>query len=257
MHSRATPDSTPVTVILVDEQQKVLGAIGRALSAAGLEVVGEAETTTAGVRAAVDLRPDVVLMDFEFPGRESVDAIAQISTLAPTTRTLALAATKASTGLVEAIVAGACGYVLKDAGLDAIVNGVRASAAGECVISSEIAGALLARIREREIPITAAGEHPAETIRALLTERELAIFKQLASGESNQEIGHVFSLSENTIKNHIASILAKLHLDNRVQAAVQAVRSGLACLPIGWAIYPVLNNGTGLPGEVLLLFTGG
>jgi DNA-binding NarL/FixJ family response regulator len=102
------------------------------------------------------------------------------------------------------------------------------SAAGECVISTHIAGDLLDRIRERDIPVTARSEHARTAIRMILTERELEIFKRLASGESNQEIGRALSLSENTVKNHIASILAKLQLDNRIQAAVQAVRSGIS-----------------------------
>lgn len=130
---------------------------------------------------------------------------------------------------MEAILAGASGYMLKDhATREKLVAAVRSTAAGECVISSHVAGDLLGRIRERDIPVTARSEHAATAIRAVLTERELEIFKRLASGESNQAIGRELSLSENTVKNHVASILAKLQLDNRIQAAVQAVRSGIA-----------------------------
>jgi DNA-binding NarL/FixJ family response regulator len=95
------------------------------------------------------------------------------------------------------------------------------------VLSSEIAGKLLQRIRELDIPVkdTASG---AGAVRAVRTDRELEIFTQLASGESKQEIARELSLSTNTVANHIASILAELHLENRIQAAVQAVRSGIS-----------------------------
>jgi DNA-binding NarL/FixJ family response regulator len=130
--------------------------------------------------------------------------------------------------VVEAIIAGASGYILKSAPPAAIVAAVQATAAGESVLSSKIAGKLLERIRERDIPITADSKSAALAIRGALTRRELEIFTRLASGESNQDIGRALSLSTNTVSNHIASILAKLHLDNRIQAAVQAVRSGLS-----------------------------
>ena len=105
---------------------------------------------------------------------------------------------------------------------------MKATAAGESVISAQIAGKLLQRIRERDIPITTGTSEAADAIRGALTERELAIFSELASGKSNREIAAELDLSINTVDNHIASILAKLHLENRIQAAVQAVRSGIS-----------------------------
>jgi len=104
----------------------------------------------------------------------------------------------------------------------------KATAAGESVISSEIAGKLLERIGELEIPIITTSPTQASTIRAALTEREQEIFQLFASGESNQQIGRQLSLSTNTVRNHIKSILAKLQLENRIQAAVQAVRAGIS-----------------------------
>ncbi len=96
------------------------------------------------------------------------------------------------------------------------------------MLSSQIAGKLLDRIRERDIPVTASSQDAASAIRAALTERELAIFTRLASGDSNQDIARELSLSANTVHNHITSILAKLQLENRIQAAVHAVRSGIS-----------------------------
>jgi two-component system response regulator DegU len=95
------------------------------------------------------------------------------------------------------------------------------------VLSPQVAGKLLQRIRELDLPVKTSGS-TATAIRAALTERELEIFTQLASGNSNHQIAHDLSLSTNTVANHIASILAKFHLENRIQAAVQAVRSGIS-----------------------------
>jgi DNA-binding NarL/FixJ family response regulator len=96
------------------------------------------------------------------------------------------------------------------------------------VISSRIAGDLLERIRQRDLTVTAESSDAAAAIRAVLTERELEVFQRLASGDGNRAIGRQMSLSEKTVKNHIASILAKLQLENRIQAAVEAVRSGIS-----------------------------
>src|SRR5207245_8247310 len=112
------------------------------------------------------------------------------------------------------------------------------------------------RIRERDVRLTARSEHAADAIRAELTERELEIFRRLASGESNQEIGRAFSLSENTVKNHVASILAKLQLDNRIQAAAQAVRSGLSCVA-GLFLLEAMSDEADLASAVMGVLLGG
>jgi two-component system nitrate/nitrite response regulator NarL len=130
--------------------------------------------------------------------------------------------------VVEAIVAGACGFLLKDADPADIAAAVKAAAAGESVISPQIAGELLARVRERDVPVTATSHDAAKAIRASLTERELDVLRLLAAGKSNPDIGRELHLSPKTVKNHIASILTKLQLENRIQAAVHAVRSGIA-----------------------------
>ena len=130
--------------------------------------------------------------------------------------------------VIEAIVAGACGYILKSSPVAAIIAAVVATARGEVVISSTIAERLLTRIRERDSGVTAGGEDAARAIVAALTPRELEIFTRLAGGASNRDIGRELSLSRSTAADHLASILDKLHLENRVQAAVQAVRCGLA-----------------------------
>jgi len=217
----------PTTVVLVDDEQLIRNSLSQTLSSAGLEVIGQAATARDAVAMVIDLRPDVVLMDIRLPDSPSVEAIEQVTFLAPASRVLILTRTEQNR-VVEAIVAGASGYILKTASPEAIVAAVQSTAAGECVLSPQVAGKLLERIRERDIPITATSQDAASAIRATLTERELEIFTKLASGKRNRDIAHELSLSANTVHNHIASILAKLHLDNRIQAAVQAVRSGIS-----------------------------
>jgi DNA-binding NarL/FixJ family response regulator len=227
----AQPDSRqrprPITVVVVDDEQMIRGALAQTLTGGGLCLVGEAANARDAIRLVVDVRPDVVLMDLRLPDSSGVHAIEQLALLAPTSRTLILTRTEHNR-VIEAIVAGASGYILKTAPPKAIISAVRATAAGESVISSQIAGKLLQRIRERDIPVTVNSANAASAIRAVLTERELEIFERLASGRTNHDIAHELLLSTNTVHNHIASILAKLHLDNRIQAAVQAVRSGIS-----------------------------
>ena len=229
MQSEETPHAEfqrPTTVVLVDDEQLIRGAIAQALSSSGVELVGEAANGEDAIRIVVDVRPDVVLMDVRLPGISGVEAIEQLGLLAPASRVLVLTRSEEDR-VVEAIIAGASGYILKTAPLHAIISAVKATAAGESVLSPQVAGKLLQRIRELDLPVKASGS-TATAIRAALTERELEIFTQLASGHSNRQIAHDLSVSTNTVANHIASILAKLHLENRIQAAVQAVRSGIS-----------------------------
>lgn len=183
----------------------VRSAVARALTEGGLEVIGEASNGEDGVELVLELRPDVVVIAINLPRMPGVETIGRLALLAPSSRVLVLTRSD-SNQVVEAIVAGASGYILKTAPPEEILTAVRATAAGESVLSPEIAGKLIDRIRERE----------------------LEIFELLASGKSNQMIASALSLSTHTVSNHIKSILAKLQLDNRVQAAVQAVRTGIA-----------------------------
>jgi DNA-binding NarL/FixJ family response regulator len=216
-----------VTVVVVDEDPLTRSALAQTLSDNWLDVVGEAANGEAAIELVLDLRPDVVLTEITLPGMSGVEAIRQMGLLAPASRVLVLTRSKHNQ-VVQAIMAGATGYILKTAPSEAIVAAVRATAAGECVLDSEIAGTLLERIRERDIPVIATGHPTADAIRAALTTRELEIFTRLASGKSNQQIGDALSLSSNTVANHVKSILDKLHLDNRIQAAVKAVRASLS-----------------------------
>jgi DNA-binding NarL/FixJ family response regulator len=226
-HDIGAESRRPVTVVLVDPESLIRLALAEVLRKGDLDLVGEAASGEAALAMVGELRPDVVLVDLKLPGISGVVTIERLGLLAPASRVLVLTRSEQNR-VVEAIVAGASGYILKSAPPEAIVTAVRATAVGESVLSSKIAGKLLERIRERDIPVTATDADAALAIRGALTVRELEIFTRLASGESNQDIGRALLLSPNTVSNHIASILAKLHLNNRIQAAVQAVRSGLS-----------------------------
>jgi DNA-binding NarL/FixJ family response regulator len=216
----------PITVVLVDDEHLIRAALAQALSDSGIDLVGEAANGEAAIEVVVDVRPDVVLMDLKLPGLSGVEAINKLGLLAPASRVLVLTRSEHNR-VVEAIIAGASGYILKSAPSETIISAVRATAAGGSVLSPQVAGKLLQRIRKLDIPVKNT-DSAAVAIRAALTDRELEIFKRLASGGSNDEIARDLSLSANTVANHIASILAKLHLENRIQAAVQAVRSGIS-----------------------------
>jgi len=228
--SSAAQGSKPrraITVVVVDDEPLIRGALAKALLDAGLELVGEAAEGHAAIEIVLRVRPDVVLMDLRLPDIPGVEAIECLARLAPASRVLVLTRSEQNR-VIEAIVAGASGYILKSATPEAIAEAVQATAAGEAVLSSRVAGKLLERIRERESLVPAGCRHDASTIRAALTARELEIFQCLASGHRDQEIAAELSLSTSTVSNHIASILTKLDLHNRTEAAVQAVRSGIS-----------------------------
>jgi DNA-binding NarL/FixJ family response regulator len=217
----------PISIAIIDDEPLVRGAIAQMLAGAGIEIVGEAGSAAEAVKLVVDLRPDVVLIDTRLRSDDGLTAIRQISQIAPACKVLVLTRNERNQ-VVEAIVAGASGYIIKTAPQDAIITAVRATAAGQAVLSPEIAGELLHRVRARDTPATAPQVLASEAIRSLLTGRELEIFTRLASGDSNRQIGEDLGLSANTVANHVASMLDKLHLENRVQAAVHAVRSGIS-----------------------------
>jgi two-component system nitrate/nitrite response regulator NarL len=182
-HDSVNVRPRPITVVLVDDEQLIRSALAQALGADGLDLVGEAANAADAVKMVIDLRPDVVLMDVKLPGGQGVQAIEALGLLAPASRMLILTRTEQNR-VVEAIVAGASGYILKTAKPETIIAAVRATAAGESVISPEIAGKLLQRIRELGIPIATDSDNTANAIRAALTPRELEIFTRLASGKA-------------------------------------------------------------------------
>ena len=208
-------------VVLVDDHDLFRTGLVNLLREQGVQVVGEAENGYAALRLVQDLAPDVVVMDLNMPGMSGVDATRQISTVAPLARVVILTISADDSDVIDAVMAGACGYLLKDSSVQQLIAGIRAAAAGESLISPQIAAKVLQVLRAQG----STGE--GVKVRADLSDRELEVLKLIANGKDNAEIARELYISPKTVKNHISNILMKLQIDNRIQAAVYAVRSGI------------------------------
>ena len=188
-----------------------------------MQVLAEAVNGAEAVKLVRELAPDVVVMDLNMPTMSGVDATRLITAQSPLTRVIVLSISDEDADVMDAIVAGACGYLLKDSSIAEVVTGIRSAAVGASLISPTIASKVLQRVRA-----TTADTDIAETIRTELSDRELEVLKLIANGKDNAQIAAELVISPKTVKNHISNILMKLQMQNRIQAAVYAVRSGLA-----------------------------
>jgi DNA-binding NarL/FixJ family response regulator len=218
-----TDPAEPIRVIVVDDHDLLRKGLRDLLNEHGLQVVGEAGDGDDAVRLVTHAAPDVVVMDLNMPRMSGVEATRRLTEVAPSTRVLVLTVSADDETVADAVEAGASGYLLKDASGDEIAAGVRAAAAGEALISPQIAAHLLERLRR-----DGRGSGFAARDSAGLTDREREVLRLLAAGRDNADIAQELFISPRTVKNHISSILAKLHVENRIQAAVYAVRKGLA-----------------------------
>jgi DNA-binding NarL/FixJ family response regulator len=220
VHVEKTLDE--LRVLLVDDHDLFRSGLVNLLSEHGLHVVGEAENGDVALRLVRELAPDVVIMDLNMPGPSGVDVIRQMTSIAPLTRVVVLTISADDSDVINAVMGGACGYLLKDSSVDQLIAGIRSAAAGESLISPQIAAKMLQMLRAQRSSVDA-----AETIRAELSEREIEVLKLIANGHDNAEIARALFISPKTVKNHISNILMKLQMENRIQAAVYAVRSGI------------------------------
>jgi DNA-binding NarL/FixJ family response regulator len=211
------PEGT-LNVVLVDDHTYFRRGLRDLLEARGIHVVGEAPSGLRAIDVVRHAEPDVVVMDLRMPGMSGVDATRELVGTDPGTRVLILTTSADQQDLLEALAAGACGYVVKDAPVAEMVTAIEAAAEGGSVISPMVARNLVELVRERE---------PAERADTRLTERETAILGLIAEGCDNAEIGERLYVSPSTVKTHVSAILEKLGVENRVQAAVWAVRHGL------------------------------
>jgi DNA-binding NarL/FixJ family response regulator len=217
----ARPTET-LRVLLVDDHDLFRTGLRNLLEEQTVQVVGEAADGDQAVRMVRELAPDVVVMDLNMPGMSGVEATRQVTSLAPLTRVVVLTISDQDDDVMNAILAGACGYLMKDSSIQDLMQGIRAAAVGESLISPHIAAKVLQRMRA-----TGTSEQDAETIRAELSDREIEVLKLIANGKDNAQIAGELHISPKTVKNHISNILMKLQIDNRIQAAVYAVRSGI------------------------------
>jgi DNA-binding NarL/FixJ family response regulator len=214
--------SESLRVLIVDDHDLFRTGLRNLLEEQGVVIVGEAATGAEAVKIVREIAPDVVVMDLNMPGMGGVDATRHITSIAPLTRVVMLTISEDDSDVMDAILAGACGYLLKDSSIQDLMAGIRAASRGESLISPNIAAKVLQRVRA-----TSTQPEIANAIRAELSDREIEVLKLIANGKDNAVIAGELHISPKTVKNHISNILMKLQIDNRIQAAVYAVRSGI------------------------------
>jgi DNA-binding NarL/FixJ family response regulator len=211
-------------VLLADDHQMLRQAVRRALEDAGIDVVGEAGDGDQAVVLTETLRPDVVLMDVSMPVLDGIEAARRISANGSTAKVLVLTMHDEDALRAKALRAGAAGFLTKDCELKEVVDAVRAVASGEMLLSPEIATAILAQFPEEPVDAdTTDNTGP-------LTRREKEVLQAVADGRSTTEIGRELFISVKTVKNHLASIYAKLDARDRTQAVISGVRLGIVQL---------------------------
>ncbi len=208
-------------VLVVDDQELVRAGFAAILSRAGIDVVGEAVDGVDAVRAAVELGPDVVLMDVRMPRLDGIEATRRILGARPEVQVVVLTTFDLDEYVYRAVHAGACGFLLKDIAPDDLVHAVHVAARGDALLAPALTRRLLTEYAARPQP----GGEPDRF--ADLTDRELDVLRLVAEGYSNAEIAGTLFLSEATVKTYVSRILTKLALRDRLQLAVLAYRSGL------------------------------
>jgi len=219
---RGVKNTRAIRVVLIDDHSLFRRGVSLFLKEEGITVVGEATNGEDGIRAVARFSPDVVVMDVHMDGMSGIEATRRVIERSPKVSVLAFTVSGDDDDVLRAIAAGARGYLLKDAPMDELVEGIRTLAAGGTTISPGAAAPLLRELQAHADEAAIDVALPPE-----LSEREVAVLKLLMRGAENTQIGDALFISKSTVKNHISAILEKLGVENRVQAAVCAVRAGL------------------------------
>ncbi|MCF8004731.1 MAG: response regulator [Chromatiaceae bacterium] len=209
-------------VLLIDDHALFRIGLLELLERRGIEVIDAVGDSDVGLRLARDCAPDVVLMDLRMPGENGIDVVRRMQREGIERRVAMLTTSTDERDVVEALQAGVNGYLLKDMEPDDLVAALQGIIAGQTIVAPELTGALARAVRQE----TAAPDEPAVTF-SDLTPREMEILCHLAGGQSNKVIGNELGISEGTVKLHVKSILRKLKMRSRVEAAVLAVEQGL------------------------------
>lgn len=211
-----------IRVIIADDHAIVRRGIAALLATEpGIDVVGEAQNGREAIESVKKLEPDVVLMDMVMPEVDGLEAIRRIVEDQPEIRILVLTSFSSVEMILPAIRAGALGYLLKDSSPEELVSAIKQVFCGNSTLHPAVARKLLDQISQPE--------QLQEAVEAL-TEREIAVLRLVAQGQSNREIANALTISEATVRTHVSHILAKLELSSRTQAALYALRKGLASL---------------------------
>uniref|UniRef100_UPI00059D224F response regulator transcription factor n=1 Tax=Geotalea uraniireducens TaxID=351604 RepID=UPI00059D224F len=216
---------TPIRVLLADDHQLFREGLRHICEAVGeFEVVGEAATGTEAVTMARDLNPDVVLMDIQMPEMDGVRATAAITCERPDARVIILTMYRQDTYVFEAIKAGARGYLLKDGSGDDVVAAVRSVAQGGVILPPDMASLVFEEFRRL------AGDEQDGVPDERLTPGEMDVLLRIAQGDDNRQIAAALNVTTKTVANRLSEIFSKLHVKNRTQAALTALRKGWAGL---------------------------
>jgi len=195
--------------------------LSKMLRESGVDVVAEAENGWAALKAVEETAPDVVVLDQNMPGMSGDEVARRLTSCDPPHRVIVLSVSDSELDVMSALRAGASGYFLKDGPVEEVVAGIDAAARGESFFSPRIGAMLLRRMREqRHVPVDM--DMPVR-----LSPRERDVLRLVVAGRSNEKIGEGLSIDAGTARNHVSHILTKMGVDNRVQAAVRAVREGL------------------------------
>ena len=211
-----------IGVLIVDDHQVVRQGLRFLLEQEdGIQVLGEAADGPSAIQAVRTLAPTVVLLDLFLPGQDGIGVLGQIKQDRPATEVLMLTSSQDDQHLLAAIRAGALAYLPKTAGVDQVVTAVRAAARGESVLEPRIAARLVREVRQ-----ASARRRPLDQ----LSPRELEVLAALAHGRTNRQIARALQISEETVKAHVSSVLAKLGLADRTQAAIFGLQQRLVPL---------------------------
>lgn len=212
-----------ISVMVVDDHPMWRDGVSRDLTEAGYAVTATADGVAAAARRAAAVRPDVVLMDMQLPDGNGALATTEILRVSPDSRVLVLSASAERADVLDAIKAGALGYLVKSASAAELIAAVRATAAGQAVFTPGLAGLVLGEFRR----IANAPAEKDSPPRPALTERETEVLRLVAKGLSAKQIATRLTLSHRTVENHVQATLRKLQLANRVELARYAIEQGL------------------------------